>query len=111
MDVVAGAGAFCADGRAAVVSLLEARLFGLPASYWAPIATLVITQPSLGRTLHGLSHFIGLPKMAKRVADLLVDVLAEGGSPADLRCLRRLAQRHYRLDSSNQTTGMGSSAA
>jgi|ERR1035438_3454701 hypothetical protein len=62
MDVVAGAGAFCADGRAAVVSLLEARLFGLPASYWAPIATLVITQPSLGRTLHGLSHFIGLPK-------------------------------------------------
>jgi uncharacterized membrane protein YccC len=33
---------------AAVVSLLVARLFGLPASYWAPITTLVITQSSLG---------------------------------------------------------------
>jgi len=28
---------------AAVVSLLVARLFGLPATYWAPITTLVIT--------------------------------------------------------------------
>jgi uncharacterized membrane protein YccC len=33
---------------AAVVSLAVARLFGLPASYWAPITTLVITQSSLG---------------------------------------------------------------
>jgi hypothetical protein len=38
----------------------------------------------------------------KRVAELLVDVLAEGRSPADLRCLRRLAQRHYRLDSGDR---------
>ena len=33
---------------AAVASLLVARLFGLPATYWAPITTLVITQSSLG---------------------------------------------------------------
>ena len=33
---------------AAVVSLLVARLFGLPTTYWAPITTLVITQSSLG---------------------------------------------------------------
>jgi uncharacterized membrane protein YccC len=32
----------------AVASLLVARLFRLPASYWAPITTLVITQSSLG---------------------------------------------------------------
>jgi len=33
---------------AAVASLLAARLFRLPESYWAPITTLVITQSSLG---------------------------------------------------------------
>jgi uncharacterized membrane protein YgaE (UPF0421/DUF939 family) len=33
---------------AAVVSLLVARMFRLPATYWAPITTLVITQSSLG---------------------------------------------------------------
>jgi uncharacterized membrane protein YccC len=33
---------------AAVASLLVARLFRLPATYWAPITTLVITQSSLG---------------------------------------------------------------
>ena len=33
---------------AAVVSVLVARLFGLPEAYWAPITTLVITQSSLG---------------------------------------------------------------
>jgi len=33
---------------AAIASLLVARLFGLPESYWAPISTLVITQSSLG---------------------------------------------------------------
>jgi uncharacterized membrane protein YccC len=33
---------------AAVVSLLVARMFGLPSTYWAPITTLVITQSSLG---------------------------------------------------------------
>jgi uncharacterized membrane protein YccC len=33
---------------AAVVSLLAARLFRLPESYWAPITTLVITQSSVG---------------------------------------------------------------
>ena len=32
----------------AVASLLVARLFWLPESYWAPITTLVITQSSLG---------------------------------------------------------------
>lgn len=36
---------------AAVVSLLAARLFKLPESYWAPITTLVITQSSLGAAL------------------------------------------------------------
>jgi uncharacterized membrane protein YccC len=36
---------------AAVASLLVARLFGLPATYWAPITTLVITQSSLGAAL------------------------------------------------------------
>jgi len=33
---------------AAVASLLVARLLRLPASYWAPITTLVIAQSSLG---------------------------------------------------------------
>ena len=33
---------------AAVASLLAARLFRLPATYWAPITTIVITQSSLG---------------------------------------------------------------
>src|SRR5215469_9920127 len=32
----------------AVASLLVARLFWLPETYWAPITTLVITQSSLG---------------------------------------------------------------
>ena len=35
----------------AVASLLVARLFGLPETYWAPVTTLVITQSSLGTTL------------------------------------------------------------
>lgn len=35
----------------AVASLLVARLFRLPASYWAPITTLVVTQSSLGAAL------------------------------------------------------------
>jgi uncharacterized membrane protein YccC len=33
---------------AAVASVLTARLFRLPETYWAPITTLVITQSSLG---------------------------------------------------------------
>jgi uncharacterized membrane protein YccC len=33
---------------ASVASLLVARLFHLPESYWAPITTLVITQSTLG---------------------------------------------------------------
>jgi uncharacterized membrane protein YgaE (UPF0421/DUF939 family) len=33
---------------ATVASLLAARLFRLPATYWAPITTVVITQSSLG---------------------------------------------------------------
>jgi uncharacterized membrane protein YgaE (UPF0421/DUF939 family) len=36
---------------AAIVSVLVARLFGLPESSWAPITTLVITQSSLGAAL------------------------------------------------------------
>jgi len=36
---------------AAVVSVLIARLFRLPESYWAPITTVVITQSSLGAAL------------------------------------------------------------
>ncbi|MGA7217472.1 MAG: FUSC family protein [Candidatus Sulfotelmatobacter sp.] len=35
----------------AAASLLVARLFRLPQSYWAPITTLVITQSSLGAAL------------------------------------------------------------
>jgi uncharacterized membrane protein YccC len=35
----------------AVASLLVARMFGLPETYWAPVTTLVITQSSLGNTL------------------------------------------------------------
>ena len=41
-------------------SLLVARLFRLPASYWAPITTLVVTQSSLGAALAVSSRrFIG----------------------------------------------------
>ena len=36
---------------AAVASLLIARVFRLPATWWAPITTLVITQSSLGAAL------------------------------------------------------------
>jgi uncharacterized membrane protein YgaE (UPF0421/DUF939 family) len=36
---------------AAVVSVLAARLFRLPETYWAAITTLVITQSSLGAAL------------------------------------------------------------
>ena len=36
---------------AAVASVLTARLFHLPETYWAPIATLVITQSSLRTAL------------------------------------------------------------
>src|SRR5580658_10791842 len=44
----------------AMVSLLVARLFRLPASYWAPITTLVITQSSLGAAFAVSSQrFIG----------------------------------------------------
>ena len=36
---------------AAVVSMLAARLFGLPEAYWAAVTTLVIAQSSLGAAL------------------------------------------------------------
>jgi len=36
---------------AATVSLVVARLFGLPEGYWAAIATLVVMQSTLGATL------------------------------------------------------------
>jgi uncharacterized membrane protein YgaE (UPF0421/DUF939 family) len=36
---------------AAVASVLAARLFRSPETYWAPITTLVITQSSLGTAL------------------------------------------------------------
>jgi uncharacterized membrane protein YgaE (UPF0421/DUF939 family) len=45
---------------AAVVSLLVARLFRLPAAWWAPITTMVITQSSLGAAFAVSSQrFIG----------------------------------------------------
>jgi len=45
---------------AAVVSLVVARLFRLPATYWAPITTLVITQSSVGAAFTVSSQrFIG----------------------------------------------------
>jgi uncharacterized membrane protein YccC len=45
---------------AAVVSLLVARLFRLPSTYWAPITTLVIAQSSLGAAFAVSSQrFIG----------------------------------------------------
>jgi len=44
----------------AVASLLVARLFGLPETYWAPVTTLVITQSSLGTTIAvSWQRFIG----------------------------------------------------
>jgi len=44
----------------AVASMMVARLFGLPQSYWAPITTLVITQSSLGSTFAvSWQRFIG----------------------------------------------------
>jgi uncharacterized membrane protein YccC len=44
----------------AVASLLAARLFRLPQSYWAPITTLVITQSSLGAALKvSTQRFVG----------------------------------------------------
>ena len=44
----------------AIVSMLTARMFALPQSYWAPITTLVITQSSLGTTLAvSWERFIG----------------------------------------------------
>lgn len=36
---------------AAVASMLTARLFRLPATYWAPITTMVVMQSSLGAAL------------------------------------------------------------
>jgi uncharacterized membrane protein YccC len=45
---------------AAVASVLAARLFRLPETYWAPITTLVITQSSLGAALAvSWQRFIG----------------------------------------------------
>lgn len=44
----------------AVASMLVARVFRLPQSYWAPITTLVITQSSLGSALAvSWQRFIG----------------------------------------------------
>jgi len=44
----------------AVASLLAARLFGLPETYWALITTLVITQSSVRTTLAlSWQRFIG----------------------------------------------------
>lgn len=45
---------------AAVVSLLVARLFRLPETYWAAIATLIVMQSSLGASLPiSMQRFIG----------------------------------------------------
>jgi uncharacterized membrane protein YccC len=44
----------------AVVSLLVARMFRLPESYWAPVTTLVVTQSSLGAALKvSWQRFVG----------------------------------------------------
>jgi uncharacterized membrane protein YgaE (UPF0421/DUF939 family) len=48
VDVAAGLVHSVRTAVAAVASLLVARLFRLPETYWAPITTLVITQSSLG---------------------------------------------------------------
>jgi len=45
---------------AAVASVMAARLFRLPETYWAPITTLVITQSSLGAALKvSTQRFVG----------------------------------------------------
>jgi uncharacterized membrane protein YccC len=45
---------------AAVVSVLAARLFRLPETYWAAVTTLVITQSSLGAALSvSWQRFVG----------------------------------------------------
>lgn len=45
---------------AAIVSVLVARLFQLPETYWAAITTLVITQSSLGAALSvSWERFVG----------------------------------------------------
>src|SRR5689334_13586788 len=45
---------------AALASLLAARLCRMPEPYWAPITTVVITQPSLGAALTvSRQRFIG----------------------------------------------------
>ena len=45
---------------AAVVSLLVARVLGLPEAYWAPVTTVVITQSSLGAALSvSWQRFVG----------------------------------------------------
>jgi uncharacterized membrane protein YgaE (UPF0421/DUF939 family) len=36
---------------AAVASVLAARLFGLPETYWAAVSTLIVVQSNLGATL------------------------------------------------------------
>jgi uncharacterized membrane protein YccC len=44
---------------AAVISLLVARLFRLPETYWAAISTLIVMQSNLGATLpFSAQHFI-----------------------------------------------------
>jgi uncharacterized membrane protein YgaE (UPF0421/DUF939 family) len=44
----------------AMVSLMVARMFRLPESYWAPVTTLVITQSSLGAALKvSWQRFVG----------------------------------------------------
>jgi uncharacterized membrane protein YgaE (UPF0421/DUF939 family) len=44
----------------AVASVLAARLFRLPETYWAPITTVVITQSSLGAALKvSWQRFVG----------------------------------------------------
>ena len=45
---------------AAVISVLAAKLVGLPETYWAPITTVVITQSSLGAALKvSWQRFVG----------------------------------------------------
>ena len=56
---------------AAVVSLLVARLLGMPEAYWAPVTTLVVLQSSLGAAFP-----ISVQRLAGTVLGTVVGALA-----------------------------------
>src|SRR5713101_2036881 len=70
---------------AAVASVLVARLFRLPETYWAAITTLVITQSSLGAALAvSWQRFVGIA--------LAIVLLIPRTSPAWQIAFRRFAE-------------------